>query len=591
MFANVFSLTNKDFRYKTKKTKTTKTVNNFRVKKFVFPFNNGVALVRDEKYSLAFIDSDGQKRVCSGKIKNSKGWGIIFWRGLLYFFVGIFLYIKMLLVEDKNNERPKEEQNKSYVKARNISYFSNYLLLFAFIFLAFLFGFVVLGFVPNFLSGKLVGEQNYYLHSFIVAIFRTAFIYLVLLVLRFCPFMQSFLRFNLAGQNTLDGQGSRKRPPLNFLNFLIIVCLFSTFVISLICINVSLVANFFINLALFLFLVGLSYEFLVLIALCKWRFIKDLCFITTFLAQLKPNTTQTEVSNMAKIELENGLQNSYSESEVPLSSVFAQIETKLKKAERYEKSDVEWIVANVLNIGRGQVRLVKSISKEQEKEILSIANRRAKGEPLSSIFGFVDFYGNKITVNKKVLSPRMETELLAEEVIKKIKKEKLGSVLDLCTGSGAIAIAIKKNCQVEVTASDVSKSALAVAMQNAEQNDAKINFVQSDLFKAFKKSKKFDLIVSNPPYIKSSDIEKLETEVKDFDPKLALDGGEDGYLFYRDIIKDAPNFLNKKGYLFFEVGLGQAKAVAKMMKEGKFVDIKVINDYNKIERIVYGRID
>ncbi len=561
------------------------------MKNFVFPFNNGVAFVKDEKYSLAFIDCDGQKKVCSGKVKAIKGWNVFFWRGLLYFFVGIVLYIKLLLVEDKNNDRPKDEQNKSYAKAKNITYFSNYLLLFAFVFLAFLFGFVVLGFVANFVSDKIVGEQDFYLHSFIVALLRTAFIYISFLVLRFCPFMQSFLRFNLAGQINLDGQTARKRPPLNFLNFVVIVCLFSTFVISLISINVSFVANFFINLALFLLLICISYEILFLLAGCKSRFIRDLCFITTFLVELKPNTTQLEVSNMAKIELENGFQNSYGESEIPLSSVFAQIETKLKKAEKYEKSDADWIVANVLNIGRGQIRLVKSLTKDQEREILSIANRRAKGEPLSSIFGYVDFYGNKILVNKKVLSPRMETELLTEEVIKKIKKEKLGSVLDLCTGSGAIAIAIKKNCQIEVTASDISKSALAVAMQNAKQNDAKINFAQSDLFKAFKKSKKFDLIVSNPPYIKSSEIEKLEREVKDYDPKLALDGGEDGYQFYREIVKEAPNFLNKKGYLFFEVGLGQAKTVAKLMKEGNFVDIKVQNDYNKIERIVYGRID
>ena len=163
-----------------KKTKLFQVVNNFSVKNFVFPFNNGVAFVKDEKYSLAFIDCDGQKKVCSGKVKAFKGWNVVFLRGLLYFFVGIVLYIKLLLVEDKNNDRPKDEQSKSYVKAKNITYFSNYLLLFAFIFLAFLFGFVVLGFVPNFLSGKLVGEQNYYLHSFIVAIFRTAFIYLVL---------------------------------------------------------------------------------------------------------------------------------------------------------------------------------------------------------------------------------------------------------------------------------------------------------------------------------------------------------------------------------------------------------------------------
>ena len=560
------------------------------MQKFVFPFNNGVAMIKEKKFSLAFIDNDGQKRAFSGEIKKSKGWGIIFVRGLLYFFVGIFLYIKMLFIEDKNNDRPKEQQNESYIKAKNISYFSNYILLIGFIFLAFLFGFVVLGFLANFLADKFVDAQNYYLHSFVVALIRTTFLFLTFSVLRFSPFMLNFVRFNLAGQNILDGQSQKNRPPLNFLNFICIVCLFSTFMISLICINISLVANFFINLALLFLSIAFCYELLLLVSVCKWRIVKDLSYITTFLVQAKPNTTQIEVSNMAKIELELGNQNIYGEDEIPLSSLFAQIETKLKKAEKYQQSDVEWIVATVLGLNRSEIKLVKSLSKQQANKILSLANRRAKGEPLSSIFGFVDFYGYKISVNKKVLSPRMETELLASEVIKTVKRHKLQSVLDLCTGSGAIAIAIKKNCKTEVYASDISKSALAVASLNAKQNDADITFVQSNLFKNLKKNKKYDLIVSNPPYIKSQDIEKLDVEVKNYDPKIALDGGEDGLMFYREITALAPNFLNAQGFLFFEVGQGQAKQVAKIMKECNFVDINILNDYNKIERIVYGRI-
>ena len=129
-----------------------------------------------------------------------------------------------------------------------------------------------------------------------------------------------------------------------------------------------------------------------------------------------------------------------------------------------------------------------------------------------------------------------------------------------------------------------------MASLNAKQNDADITFVQSNLFKNLKKNKKYDLIVSNPPYIKSQDIEKLDVEVKNYDPKIALDGGEDGLMFYREITALAPNFLNAQGFLFFEVGQGQAKQVAKIMKECNFVDINILNDYNKIERIIYGRI-
>ena len=173
--------------------------------------------------------------------------------------------------------------------------------------------------------------------------------------------------------------------------------------------------------------------------------------------------------------------------------------------------------------------------------------------------------------------------------LKIINKEKIETVLDLCTGSGVIAIAIAKNSNAKVYASDISKPALSIAELNAKNNHAKVEFIHSDLFSSIKK--KFDLIVSNPPYIKSLDIEKLDVEVKDYDPKIALDGGNDGLDFYKEIISKAPSFLKNKGYLFFEVGKGQSKKVVNMMQKSNFVDINVVNDYNKIERIVYGRID
>ena len=159
----------------------------------------------------------------------------------------------------------------------------------------------------------------------------------------------------------------------------------------------------------------------------------------------------------------------------------------------------------------------------------------------------------------------------------------------MCTGSGAIAIAIAKYYQCKVTAVDVSKGALTVAQNNAQKNGVKIDLLQSDLFKGLKKNRKYDIIISNPPYIKSGDIEKLDVEVKKYDPRIALDGGQDGLDFYRKIIKDAPKHLNKKGWIFFEVGLGQAQQVKELLEEDGFDDIGIVKDYNKIERIVYGR--
>ena len=560
------------------------------MKKFVFPFNNGVALVKDDKLCLSFIDSDGHKQICSEKIKSRKGWRIIFLRGLLYFFVGIFLYIKTLLLEENKNSRREEEQSRAYKRAQNLAYVSNFLLLFAFILLAFLFGFIVLGFLPNYFVEKLLPGSSYYLQSLLVGLFRTVAIYLSFSFLRLSPFTHSLLRFNLSGQHLISDNKKSKASSLNFLNFIVNVCLISTFVISFIAINVSWIANFFINLAIFLLLTGFVYEILALVEKSKTRLVGDFAFITLWLVYLKPNITQTEVGKVAQIELERNADQKYEKEQVPLSRVFAEMETKLKAADRYEKSDAEWIVATILDVGRAQLKMISTISQEQERKIMSACLRRAKGEPLSSIFGFVDFYGNKIEVSKKVLSPRSETELLVEAALKTIKKQKLQSVLDLCTGSGAIAIAIKKNCQAKVCGSDISKAALAVAQSNAQLNDAEIEFVHSDLFSAFKKGRKFDIIVSNPPYIRSGDIEKLDIEVKDYDPRIALDGGADGLDFYKKIIQNAKKHLSKGGYLFFEVGQGQASDVSSFMKESDFMDIKVLNDYNKIERIVYGRI-
>ena len=217
-------------------------------------------------------------------------------------------------------------------------------------------------------------------------------------------------------------------------------------------------------------------------------------------------------------------------------------------------------------------------------------DRRAKGEPLSSIFGFVDFYGLRLEVNKKVLSPRMETEILVELAIKKIKENNYKTALDLCTGSGAIGICLAKFTSVQVTGIDISNQALLVAESNATKNGVKIEFLQSDLFNELKKRNKYDIIVSNPPYIKSQDILSLDEEVKKYDPRLALDGGEDGLDFYKTIIKEAPMHLNKGGILMFELGINQFKDVQTLMKNEGYEEIEIVKDYNKIERIIYGRI-
>ena len=248
--------------------------------------------------------------------------------------------------------------------------------------------------------------------------------------------------------------------------------------------------------------------------------------------------------------------------------------------------DAEWIFALTLNIPKSAVATEEMIIKaSQAKEILRIADERLTGKPLWYIYGDTDFYGYKIQVDSRVLIPRPETEELAAMVV--AAAEEGQSVLDLCTGSGAIAISVYKELEkcgrkVKMTAVDVSQDALDVAKANAEANDADILFVRSDLFTRLRG--RFDIIVSNPPYIPTSVIDTLQREVKDYEPRLALDGGADGLDIYRKIAQEASKYLNRGGMLIMEVGEGQANAVVKLFKSCAYS--MIIKDFNGVDRYV-----
>lgn len=221
----------------------------------------------------------------------------------------------------------------------------------------------------------------------------------------------------------------------------------------------------------------------------------------------------------------------------------------------------------------------------QVKEILRIADERLTGRPLWYVMGDADFCGYKIKVDERVLIPRPETEELVMMAV--AAAEEGQHVLDLCTGSGAIAIATYKELEkagrkVRMTAIDVSEKALELARENAELNEAEINFIQSDLFTRIRE--RFDLIVSNPPYIPSAEIETLQREVKDFEPRLALDGGADGLEIYRKIAADVSKHLTRGGTLLMEVGAGQAEEVVKLFKGNSYS--MIIKDFNGVDRYV-----
>lgn len=236
-----------------------------------------------------------------------------------------------------------------------------------------------------------------------------------------------------------------------------------------------------------------------------------------------------------------------------------------------------------------------------------LVERRASGEPLQYITGSQEFMGLSFKVDPSVLIPRQDTETMVEDAIELIEKgtlraeeyvkpQSIKDVLDLCCGSGAIGVSIAKLCEkTKVTCSDVSPEAIKTAAQNARLNGCKtVKFEKSDLFAAFKSKlgrKKFDLIISNPPYIESEVIPTLQREVKDHEPMLALDGGADGLDFYRRIASEAAEHLQKNGMLMLEIGYNQGQAVTELLEaEEKFVSIVCLKDLAGKDRIIAARL-
>lgn len=234
----------------------------------------------------------------------------------------------------------------------------------------------------------------------------------------------------------------------------------------------------------------------------------------------------------------------------------------------------------------------ENINEKQEKQYFLGIEKLKNGEPLEHITHQKEFMKLNFFVNENVLIPRQDTEILVEEVIEISKKINAKKILDLCTGSGAIAVSLAKYiANSEITAVDISQDALNVAKKNAISNDVEnqITFISSDMFTNLQEDK-FDIIVSNPPYIKKDVIKKLEEQVKR-EPYIALDGGVDGLEFYRKIINEGYQYLKYKGYLCLEIGFDQKDDVIKLMKEqDRFENIYSKKDLYDNDRIIIARL-
>ena len=234
--------------------------------------------------------------------------------------------------------------------------------------------------------------------------------------------------------------------------------------------------------------------------------------------------------------------------------------------------------------------LSEQISKENEEKYFSLIEKHIKEDvPLSHLVGFEYFYDRKYKVTKDVLSPRMETEELIYKVVEYVKATKKNNlkILDLCTGSGIIAITLKKELEqvlVDVIASDISEEAIEVAKENAQSHDATIKFVKSDIFNNI--DDKFDIIVSNPPYIDRKDEVTMKDNVLKYDPHLALFAEEEGMYFYRKIIEQANDYLNENGVIFFEIGYDQKDKIIKLADMNGY-SAEVYKDINGRDRMAF----
>jgi len=234
--------------------------------------------------------------------------------------------------------------------------------------------------------------------------------------------------------------------------------------------------------------------------------------------------------------------------------------------------------------------LSEQISKENEDKYFSLIEKHIKEDvPLSHLVGFEYFYDRKYKVTKDVLSPRMETEELIYKVIEYVKASNKNKfkILDLCTGSGIIAITLKKELDqvsVDVIASDISEEAIEVAKENAQSHNATIKFIKSDIFNDI--DDKFDIIVSNPPYIDRKDEVRMQDNVLKYDPHLALFAEEEGMYFYRKIIEQANDYLNENGVMFFEIGYNQKDKIIKLADMNGY-SAEVYKDINGRDRMAF----
>jgi release factor-specific protein-(glutamine-N5) methyltransferase len=374
--------------------------------------------------------------------------------------------------------------------------------------------------------------------------------------------------------------------------FLFIIMVFSIIFFSFDVFSNNLWQRVLIRIAFIPLVAGLSYELLKLFAKYDNLFTRIMKYPGLLLQRL---TTKEPDDDMLEVAIKafDTVAELDGDPKKPTQKfmIYQSVEKAVKELAdtMLPKNEAEIIYMHVLGAKtRGELYASGQISSTETDKAKKYAKQRLKGAPLQYVLNNACFYGYDFYVDQRALIPRFDTEHLAKAAIDLLKDKKGAEVLDLMTGSGCIAVTVAKNADCRMTATDISAQALEVAKINAQKHECDIEFLNGNLFKPVK-NRKFDMIICNPPYIPSSDIPKLDKEVKDYEPLTALDGGADGLDFYRDIALKAADYLKEEGFLLLETGINQAQKVTEML--GENYETEIVYDLNNppVARVIIAR--
>ncbi len=525
-----------------------------------------------------------------------KNW--FFVRGLILFFYYIF---KVFEGVDKSYTNYNEYLLRQPIKTK--TKFRNKLKLFYVVFVLLTLAF----FVGLPLATKILLDMainNVFINSLFNVVLKIVFLLTFFTILRWLPITKNIYQYNSAINkvaNSFEDDSinyskiakAKNTRVLNIYNFFIVGLIGLYIFVPIFSFDVAAIINVLIKIAVASFWLGICYEVLYLLQYrydkCKVaRFVSSPIVAISYITSL-PYTNEhfdIVINTVEELSLMTKREFICSNQEKSFRQFYIDVKTELAQNGITDKGEADYIICEALGINKTKMLMLDTITTSQQNKVNKIVKKRIQHIPLNKIVKKQNFYGIDFYINEHVLAPRQDTEILVEKAIQKISQYPTQpKVLDMCTGSGIIAVTIAKNTNAKVTAVDISNKALLVANKNAKNNNVNINFIKSDTFKDLKVSNKFDIIISNPPYIPTLDIDKLDQEVRDHDPKIALDGGIDGLKFYRLLADNAPKYLKSGGVIMLEIGYDQKHKVSNIL-QNNFKDIQVFDDYGGNPRVI-----